>query len=128
MNEEIQQKMKRENSKYICYFEYSRFGFPRLQDKRVGISKKSSIILYPIFYLPWIRQKMKRIHLKKTLKTHFKNNPFFGYILEAKLFLVVKSQHFMNSTETFLQELNILESYFLFLQFKLHTFCPSFEF
>ena len=47
-NEEIQQKMERENSKYICYFEFSSSGLHHSQDKRVGISKKNSVILYPI--------------------------------------------------------------------------------
>ena len=38
-NEEIQQKMEQENSKYICYFEFCCSGFPHSQDKRAGISK-----------------------------------------------------------------------------------------
>ena len=48
-NEEIQQKTKWENSKYISYFEFSLFGFPRSQDKRAGISIFFSVLLYPIF-------------------------------------------------------------------------------
>ena len=43
------QEMVLENSKYKCYFEYSRSGCPRSWNKRVGISKKNSVILYPIF-------------------------------------------------------------------------------
>ena len=41
VSEEIQQKTEQENSKYISYFEFScsGIGFPRLQNKRVGISK-----------------------------------------------------------------------------------------
>ena len=38
VNEEIQQKREQVNSKYVCYFEFSNSGFPRLQDKTVGIS------------------------------------------------------------------------------------------
>ena len=40
---------EQENSKYTCYFEFSRSGFPHSQDKRTGISKKNSVVLYPIF-------------------------------------------------------------------------------
>ena len=36
-NEEIQQKMEQENSKYVYYFEFSPSGFPHSQDKRAGI-------------------------------------------------------------------------------------------
>ena len=46
-NEEIQQKTERENSKYVCHFEFSHYGFPRSQDKRVGILICSSL---PYFY------------------------------------------------------------------------------
>ena len=48
-NKEIQQKTEQENSKHKCYFEFSHSEFPRSQDKRAGISKKNSVVLYPIF-------------------------------------------------------------------------------
>ena len=53
---------------------------------------------------------MKRIHFKKTLKTHFKNNPFLAIVFSrANSFF--RNIYFSNSTEIFFlrEEWNILE-------------------
>lgn len=53
---------------------------------------------------------MKRIHFKKTLKTHFKNNPFLAIVFSrANSFF--RNIYFLNSTEIFFlrEEWNILE-------------------
>ena len=47
---EIQHKTEQENYRNICYFNFPTLDFlVYKQDKRAGISKKISVILYPIF-------------------------------------------------------------------------------
>ena len=48
-NEEIQQKIEQENSKYICYFEFSRSGFPRSQDIKGREFQKKILSFLPKF-------------------------------------------------------------------------------
>ena len=72
-NKEIQQKTERENSKYICYFEFFRSGFPHLQNKRVGISKKFLSFSTLFLYIPWKKLLIKGTNLKKKATQSFKN-------------------------------------------------------
>lgn len=50
-NEEIQQKIEQENSKYICYFEFFLSGFLRSQDIKDREFQKKILSFLPKFFL-----------------------------------------------------------------------------
>ena len=72
---EIQQNTKQDYKKNICYFEFSRSGFPCLQNKRAGISKKFLSFFTLFLYIPWL-----------IIPTTFVNN-FFKEKFHKKIFL-----------------------------------------